>query len=109
MLIPSATIGLATPVADGATGVSNVINTQGLNKGSAGLISSHAGTLSVQRYSDAQGLIPVGAALTVALVATVGNAVGWSDGLPIGSIQMSLINGAGAAANLTSITVNLGP
>lgn len=109
MLVPSTSIGLATPVGDGATGVSNVINTQGLFKGSAGLISDHAGTLKVQRYADAAGLIPVGAALTVALVASVGNAVGWSDGLPCGSIQVSVINAAGAVANLTNITVNLGP
>lgn len=109
MLILASQIGLATPVADGATGVSSVINVQGLFKGSAGLVSSHAGTLSVQRYADAQGAIPVGAALTVPLVATVGNAVGWSDGLPIGSVVVSVINSAGAVANLTNVTVNLGP
>lgn len=109
MFVPAATIGLATPVGISATGNSLLVNTQGQFKGSAGLVSDHAGTLSVQRYADAAGLVPLGAALTQALVATVGNSVAWSDGLPCGSIIVSFINGAGAVANLTSITVNLGP
>lgn len=107
MLVP--TIISPSPIPASGTGVSPAINTQGMTRGNVGLISDHAATLSVQRYVDAAGLIPVSTALTVALVSAVGNAVGWSDGLPCGSIIVSVINSAGAVANLTSVTVNLGP
>jgi hypothetical protein len=109
MLIPTATIGLATPVGNGLTGNSAVINTAGLFKGVAGLKSDHAGTLSVQRYADAAGVVPVGAPLSVAVAANTPIAVGWSEGLPCGSIVMTFVNSGGAAANLTNVTVNLGP
>jgi hypothetical protein len=105
MFLPQALIGLATPVAAGATGNSLVINCQGLFNGSVGLSSDHAGTLSVQRYVDALGVIPLGPALTDA---TSPYSVNWADGFASGSIVVSFINSAGAVANLSNITVNLG-
>lgn len=107
MFVPAATIGLATPVADGVTGNSLVINPQGMTRGSVGLESSHGGVLSVQRYVDSLGANPLGAPLTDASATPF--AVGWSDGLPCGSIVVSFQNSAGAAANLTNIVVNLSP
>lgn len=108
MLIPAATIGLATPVGISATGNSLVIPTNGLSNGAVGLQSDHAGTLNVQRYVDAAGAIPLGAVITVAIVAATPKAVSWADELPSGSIVVSFVNTAGAVANLTNITVNLG-
>jgi hypothetical protein len=112
-------IGLISPVPSGATGISNVINTNGLNSGSVGLISDHAGTLSVQRFIDATAQVPIGSALTQTLVANTPNSVSWGIGLasaastapsvPIGSIIVSFINSPGAVANLTSVTVLLSP
>lgn len=109
MLVPSASIGLVTPVPATTQHNSKVILTGGLNKGSAGLASSQAGTLSVQRYVDPAGLVPLGAALTVAVVANTPVSVGWSDGLPSSSIVMSFNNTSGSAANLTDVVVDLAP
>jgi hypothetical protein len=106
MFISAAAIGLLTPVAISATNSSLVINTQGLSKGSVGIVSDHLGTLSVQRYVDAGGVLPVGAAITDN---TSPYAVSWVDGIPCGSIVVSFINTAGAVANLSSIAVNLAP
>jgi hypothetical protein len=112
MLIPQAPTfysqgqshGLPAQVAANATANSNVINTNGLTKGSAGLVSDHAGTLQVQRYVDANGQVALGALITDN---TSPYSVAWSDGLPCGSIVVSFVNTAGAVANLSNIAINL--
>jgi hypothetical protein len=108
-MISSPALTPANPVPISGTAVSAAINTQGQARGSVGMLSDHAGTLSVQRYVDGAGVVPLGAALSIALVAATPNAVGWSDGLPCGSIVISFINSAGAVANLSNITLNLAP
>ena len=109
MYVSASTIGLSTPVAAGATGNSNVIPTNGQTRGAVGLQSSHAGTLNVQRYVDAKGVIPLGAVITTAVVAATPISVNWADGIPSGSLVMSFVNSSGAVANLTDITVLLSP
>jgi hypothetical protein len=108
--------GLPAVIPAGSPGqiVSNVINTFGLNKGAVGLQSTQAGNLTVQRYADAAGQIPlpavVNGAPTVAIVANTPICVTWADGTPTGSIQITITNSSGStAANLTNLTVNLGP
>lgn len=108
-VISSATIGLTTPVLASATTTSAAINTQGLTRGTVGLQSDHAGTLNVQRYADVAGVVPVGAVLTVAVVAATPITVGWADGLPSGSFTVQFVNSAGASANLTNVTAYLSP
>jgi len=101
---------LTTPVADGGTVTSAVISTRGLSRGAVGLKSDHGGTLTVTRYVDAQGLVPLNAGpAALAIAANVANSVGWSDGLPCGSIQIKFVNNAGAVANLSEVTVGLTP
>lgn len=102
-------ISIPTPVSASATATSGVVNPQGMSRGAIGLQSDHAGTLQVQRYVDSQGTVPLGAVLTVPVVAATPIAVGWSDGLPCGSLIVSFINSAGAVANLTNIAANLAP
>jgi hypothetical protein len=124
MLIPAAPTfwsqgqshGLPAAVPAGSPGsvTSNVINTNGLNKGAVGLASTQAGNLTVQRYADGAGQIPLPAAVngapTVAIVANTPIAVTWADGTPTGSIVITVTNSSGStAANLTNLTVNLEP
>jgi len=109
MTLKSTNIGLGPQIADGATGNSSVFRTEGCTSGAVGVTSSHAGTLSVQRFVDEGGVTSLSTPLTVAVVANTPIAVGWADGLPCGSIVVSFINSAGAAANLTNISVNLAP
>lgn len=124
MLIPQAPTawsqgqshGLPAQVPAGSPGsvTSNVINTNGLNKGAVGLKSDQAGNLTVQRYADGAGQIPlpagVNGAPTVAIVANTPIAVTWADDTPTGSIVVTVTNTNGStAANLTNVTVNLEP
>lgn len=105
--ITSTNIGLGPQIAISATGTSNVIRTEGRKSGSVGLTSDHAGTLQVQRYVDAFGVTALAAVLSVVVVAATPVSVGWSDGLPSGSLVVKFVNSAGAVANLTNIIVNL--
>jgi hypothetical protein len=57
MTIKSTNIGLGPQIADGATGNSSVFRTEGCASGTVALTSSHAGTLSVQRFVDEGGVV----------------------------------------------------
>lgn len=107
-VIAAAVHGLASAIAAAGNIKSNVIKTLGWQKGGVGLTSSQAGVLSVQRYLDQAGTIPVGAAITANLTAATAAAVTWSDGLPCQSIQIEVTNSSGStAAVLTGTTVLL--
>lgn len=97
------------PIPASGTGVTPVIPTNGLSRGSVGVTSDHAGVLSVQRYVDAAGITALQPALTANVTGGTPASVGWADGYPVGSIIVSFINNAGAVANLTNLAVNLGP
>lgn len=103
-LLTSAQVGLPTTATTGATVTGSAIPTNGWQKGAVGLTSDHPGTLSVQRYLDAGCTIPLGAAITVAVVAATAVGVSWQDGVPIGGVKVSFINSAGATATLSAVT-----
>lgn len=110
ILILAAAAGFPATAPGSGTVNSNVVVTNGLNRGTAGLLSDQAGTLSVKRYVDAGGLVPVnGPTISIAVGANTPNSVGWSDGLPCGSIVVTFVNGSGSTANLSNFTVNLSP
>jgi hypothetical protein len=101
--------GLPAQLNASQTLTSNPVVTGGLTRGAVGIQSDHAATLNVQRYIDAAGLVPIGAVITVALVANAPNAVSWNDGIPCGSVTVQVANSAGAVANLTNLTLLLAP
>jgi hypothetical protein len=124
MLIPSAPTfwsqgqshGLPAAIPAGSPGTitSNVINTNGLNRGAVGLVSNQNGNLTVTRYADGAGQIPLAAGIpnpvTVAIVASTPIAVSWSDGTPTGSIAITVTNSnSSAPAALANVSVNLQP
>lgn len=109
MILSSSQIGLPATAADGATITSNTINAQGLTRGAVGLQSDHGGTLRVQRYVDSGGVVPLGAVISVPVVAATPISVGWSDGLPCGSFIVSFVNNAGAVAHFTNVAAGLSP
>lgn len=109
MFLPSASIGLTTPVNASATTTGATVKTQGNTRGAVSVASDHAGTLQVQRYLDAAGTIPIGALITQAVAAGTPNSVTWTDGLPALSFITSFVNSAGAVANLTNIGGGLSP
>ena len=102
-------VNLTTPVPGNGNVTSGPVNTQGLTRGAVGMKSDQAVTLSVQRYIDAAGLVPLGAAITVALAANVANSVNWTDGAPATSIVITVTNAGGTQANLINVAVAFSP
>lgn len=76
---------------------------------SAGLTSSQAGVLSIQRYADSGGLIPIGAAISANLSANTAQWVDVSDGVPYLFFQVSATNSGGSTANVTNAAILTGP
>lgn len=63
---------------------------------------TQAGTITIQRYLDAVGLFPIGAPVTVTLVANTVNAASVNDGTPFSYYQITVTNTGGVAATLTT-------
>lgn len=99
--------GFPATIADGGTW-NSILFPAGFGGIAVGVTSDHAGTLNVQRYADLAGLVPVGAVLTVALVAATPKYVAVEDGLPYVSFSVQIVNGAGAIANITNAAVLTG-
>lgn len=94
-------------IADGATYDSDLMSA-GFGALAVAVTSDHAATLNVQRYADLAGLAPVGAVITVALVAATPKYVSVADGLPYVSFNVQIVNGAGASANITNAAILTG-
>lgn len=75
----------------------------------AAALSDHAATLTIQRYADLAGLIPVGPLYSQAMTANTAAWTGGNDGLPYVSYAVSIINSAGAVANITNAMILTGP
>lgn len=93
---------LATSIDANGSVVSNLLFLNGYKAFSFGCNSSQNGTVSVQRYLDAAGLIPQGAALTVSLTGGTAAVLNNSDNHPYQSMQITVSNSAGSAATLTN-------
>lgn len=75
----------------------------------AAATSSHAATLELQRYADLDGLVPVGALLSQAMVADTPAWVGVNDGIPYVSFAVSIVNSSGGTATITNASILTGP
>lgn len=95
-------------IADGATYNSDLIS-GGYGGVIVGATSDHAATLTIQRYADKAGLIPVGPLSSQALVGGTAGWTGFADGLPYVCFNVAIINSAGAIANITNFAILTGP
>lgn len=84
-----------------------------LPSGYAGLVAAvlmdQNGTLTVQRYADLAGTLPVGAAITQAITANTAAWAGANDGLPFLSFNVQIQNSGGVAANVSAASILTGP
>jgi hypothetical protein len=67
-----------------------------------GATLSTTGSIAVQRYIDANGTVPQGAAVTGALTAAAAGILNVNDGLPFASFDVKIINTGSVSANLTN-------
>ncbi|MBV8061634.1 MAG: hypothetical protein JO253_08950 [Alphaproteobacteria bacterium] len=96
--VPATTHNLPTSIAASGTVQTSLIVTEGFTLISAGLTSTQAGTLSIQRYLDAGGAVPQGAAVSVALTATSAANLDVLDGKPFASFILTVTNSNGSSA-----------
>lgn len=85
--LSGAQLGLTAP------GASALIQAGGYPKLAIGATSSATGSISVQRYIDAAGTIPQGAALTQALTAATPGVLNVTDGLAFQSFTITIVGG----------------
>ncbi|HEU0117705.1 MAG TPA: hypothetical protein VFR09_03650 [Alphaproteobacteria bacterium] len=86
---------------------SSLIVTEGFSLVSAGITSSQAGTMSIQRYLDAGGTVTQGPAVQVSLSAGVAANLDILDGRPFASMKLTITNASGTTANLTNFALLL--
>lgn len=103
----SPTGGFPATIAAGAT-VNFTFPTVNQNAFAAGVKMDQAGNLTIQRYLDSAGLIPIGAAVTVGVVANVAVTVNVADGVPCNFIKLSIQNTSGVVANLAAVALVAG-
>lgn len=101
-------LGYPTVIADGATWNSDLLPA-GFAGAIAAILSDHAGTLTLQRYADLAGLLPVGALITQAVVANTAASAGAVDGRPFVAFNVAFINSGGAVANIQAFSIITGP
>lgn len=71
----------------------------------ASVNSTQNGVLTIQRYIDAAGTIPIGAAITQAIAGGTLATVAVNDAMPYASFQVSFTNTSGALANITQFAI----
>lgn len=101
-------IAFPATLADGATYSSDLM-TSGFGGVIFGATSSQIVTISIQRYADLAGLIPVGPPCSQDLTAATAGWCGFADGLPYVSFALSIANSSGSLANITNIAALTGP
>ncbi|MGB9154222.1 MAG: hypothetical protein WCD70_14170 [Alphaproteobacteria bacterium] len=84
---------------------SSLILTEGFSLISVGITTSQAGTLSVQRYLDAGGVVVQGAASSVALSAGIAANLNIMDGKPFASFIITITNSAGSVSTISNLAV----
>lgn len=101
-------IAVPATLADGATWSSDLMPA---NYGGVAIAAtaSRAGTLTLQRYADLAGLIPIGALFSQALSAATPAWTGGNDGLPYASFACSIINSAGGVMTISNVSILTGP
>lgn len=92
----------------GGAAWTNLIICNGWKSISVGAKLSVTGSITIQRWLDAAGTIPVGALITVALTAGISNWATVNDGVTFASVSVVVNNTTGGPGNLTLTSILLG-
>lgn len=104
-VLSAAQLGLNAPVPASGSLQSGILQSNGWKYFALGLKSTQAGQITIQRYLDAAGTVPIGAAVTAALVAGTAQwaSIGTADSLPFMSYQVTVSNSGASPATLTNV------
>jgi len=92
-------------IAGSGSWASGIMPANGAKALAASATLSQAGSLTIQRYIDAAGTVPIGMPVVAVLSATVANTVAVNDGLPFASWQVTVANTSGSTGNLTGVVL----
>lgn len=102
VIVPTPPTPFPTTIAAGVTYSTGIMLTSGCKGLAASAELTQTGVLSIQRYIDPAGTIPIGAAVTQAMTASTLATVAVNDGLPAAAWQASIQNTAGASGTLSN-------
>lgn len=105
--VPASAHNLPSTISANSTVQSSLIVTEGFTLISSGIKSTQAGTMSIQRYLDAGGTVPQGAAVAVNLTANTAANLDVLDGKPFASFQLTVTNSSGSTATLSNFALLL--
>lgn len=88
-------------LAGGGTWLSGVVVNYGFPNLLATILSTQAGTITIQRYADLVGNIPVGGAVSATITANTQAYTAATDGLPYLAFQVTITNSSGSTATLS--------
>jgi hypothetical protein len=86
---------------------SGVITNCGYKNFTFALTSTQAGSVSIQRYVDQAGTIPVGAAITGSVTANTATDIHSTDSIPYQSMIITVNNSSGSIATLSNCALLL--
>lgn len=92
---PGATIGA------GGNFTSLPIQVSGFKSIAVGVKLSQAGTITIQRFMDRAGTVPIGALISSTLVANTSNWATVNDGIPFQSFVFVISNTSGSVGNVS--------
>lgn len=87
---------------------SGVIPSQSYSAIVAAATLSEAGSITINRFIDGAGTIPIGTVVSQVLSATVPGWVGINDGLIFASFNVVIANTSGSLGNLSGVAILLG-
>lgn len=100
-VLPLPAIAKATPFDSG------MLYADGFRQVAVGVKMDQAGTLSMQRYLDEAGQLPVGAAITGAITANQAAVLSISDSYPFNWVRVTIANSGTPNANVAAFALNL--
>ena len=104
-VLTAAQLGLNVAVPESGQVQSGVLVSNGWKFFALGLKSTQAGAISIQRFLDTAGAVPIGAPVTAALTAGTAQfaSIGTADQLPFMSFQVTVTNTGTSAATLSNV------
>jgi len=105
--VPQSAHNLPASIAASGSAQTSLIVTEGFTLISAGITASQNGTLSIQRYLDAAGTVPQGAAVSVVITASTAANLDVLDGKPFASFKLTVTNASGSVSNITAFALLL--
>lgn len=103
--VPASVHNLPSSIAPDASTASNLIVAEGYTKIAVGLTLTQNGSVSIQRFLDPAGTVPIGSPSVQALTAGQNASLTVNDGQLFSSFQVIVLNSANATAYIANLAI----